>query len=156
MNPLDLVAAAVVAVWIGIAIVLALVDARTHRLPNRLVLPLYPLGGAAAAVVSLRVGSVGPLLGAGLWAVILFAAYWVLYRFGGMGGGDVKLAGAIGLLTGSFGGEAPLVATLVAFAAGGLVALMLVVLRRARRRSRIAFGPFMLLGAAVATVSALA
>jgi leader peptidase (prepilin peptidase)/N-methyltransferase len=156
VNPLDLVAAAVVAVWIGIAIVLALVDARTHRLPNRLVLPLYPLGGAAAAVVSLRVGSVGPLLEAGLWAVILFAAYWVLYRFGGMGGGDVKLAGAIGLLTGSFGGEAPLVATLVAFAAGGLVALMLVVLRRARRRSRIAFGPFMLLGAAVATVSALA
>lgn len=157
MSALDLVSAALLTVWIGLAVCLAVIDARMHRLPNRLVLPLYPVGAAAALAAAFRANSPAPLVGAAASAAVLFAGYWLLHRFGGgMGGGDVKLAGAIGLLTGTHGWEAPLAATAVAFFVGGLTAVVLVASRRAHRRSRIPFGPFMLLGAAVAMISPLA
>lgn len=148
MNLAAAAGGAFLVVALALSAALAVVDSRRHRLPNRLVLPLYPIGLAYAAARSLQEGSAAPLLGGAIAAAVLFAAHGLLYAGGGgLGGGDVKLAGALGLLTGAHGWEAPVLATALAFVGGGAFALALIATRRADRRTRIAFGPFMLAGA---------
>jgi leader peptidase (prepilin peptidase)/N-methyltransferase len=133
----------------AISVVLALIDLDTHRLPNAVVLPGYLVGAAllgAAGVIShdwhaLIVAAIG---GAGAFAVFFAIAFAVP---GGMGFGDVKLAGVLGLFLG-FLGWGPLVVGLFAgFLLGGLFAIGLLATRRAGRRSGIPFGPWMLAGA---------
>jgi leader peptidase (prepilin peptidase)/N-methyltransferase len=70
-----------------------------------------------------------------------------LIHVGGMGGGDVKLAGVIGLYLGWLGWGALAVGALAAFLLGGVFGVLLLALRRAGRRSAIPFGPWMLAGA---------
>jgi leader peptidase (prepilin peptidase) / N-methyltransferase len=65
----------------------------------------------------------------------------------GIGWGDVKLSGVIGLYLGWFG-----VSTLLAGLVGGyllaaVTGIGLIVARRATRKSQIPFGPFMIAGA---------
>ena len=66
-----------------------------------------------------------------------------------MGWGDVKLAGLIGLATGFPG---CLVALGLAIIGGGLLAIVLVALRRRSRWDVIPFGPFLCAGALLAMV----
>jgi leader peptidase (prepilin peptidase)/N-methyltransferase len=68
----------------------------------------------------------------------------------GMGYGDVKLAGLLGLYLGWLGWGPVLVGTFTGFLLGGLVGVALLVTRRAGRRTAIPFGPFMLGGAMLA------
>jgi leader peptidase (prepilin peptidase)/N-methyltransferase len=62
----------------------------------------------------------------------------------GMGGGDVKLAGLLGLMVGFPG---ILVALWIAVVVGGVVAIILLILRMKGRKDAIPFGPFLALGA---------
>lgn len=133
----------------GIGIALTAIDLDTHRLPDRIILPSYGvlavlLGGAALLT---GVGEAAARAAAG--AGILFAFYLALALISprGMGMGDVKLAGLIGLVLGWVGWAALAVGALAAFLLGGLAAATLIVLRRARRTSGIPFGPWMLGGA---------
>ncbi len=135
------------AMFAVVGVRLAAIDVREHRLPNRLVLPLYAVGLVPAAV-ALAVGEPTASLRALLAAAALFAFYYVLHRAGGgMGAGDVKLAGAIGLFLGVLGWTETILGAVAGFVLGGLWSLALVAARRAGRGTRIAFGPFMLAGA---------
>jgi leader peptidase (prepilin peptidase)/N-methyltransferase len=69
---------------------------------------------------------------------------------GGLGRGDVKLAGVLGLLLGWLGWGQAIVSIFAAFIISGVIALSLLLTGRASRSSRIAFGPSMILGAWVA------
>jgi leader peptidase (prepilin peptidase)/N-methyltransferase len=75
----------------------------------------------------------------------LFLAIALISR-GGMGWGDVKLAGLIGLATGF-----PLVFLSIIMAAilGGIVAVALVIARKRQRRQTIPFGPFLAVAAMI-------
>jgi leader peptidase (prepilin peptidase)/N-methyltransferase len=66
---------------------------------------------------------------------------------GGMGFGDVKLAGVLGLFLGFLGWPELVVGTFSAFVLGGLFSIALLLTRRATRKSGIPFGPWMLAGA---------
>lgn len=66
---------------------------------------------------------------------------------GGMGGGDIKLALAIGL---ALGWQLGLVAIFVAFLVGGVLAIALMALGRARGKAQVPFGPFLAGGAIIA------
>ena len=68
----------------------------------------------------------------------------------GMGGGDVKLAGMIGLLVGIPGA---VVALWIAAMIGGVVAVALLISRKRGRKEGIPFGPFLSLGAIVVILS---
>jgi leader peptidase (prepilin peptidase)/N-methyltransferase len=133
----------------AISIALALIDLDTHRLPNALVLPAYLVGAVLLGAAGLLAGDPGALLGAAIGAVALFALYLALALAypGGMGFGDVKLAGVVGLFLGFLGWDTLVVGAFAAFVLGGLYAVALVVLRRARRGTGIPFGPWMLAGA---------
>ena len=142
------------AALIGIGGWLAVIDARTHRLPNRIVLPTLAVLIALAAVDALATGRSAELVRALLGMLILGAFYAVLRGISraGMGGGDVKLAALIGMVLGWHGWRALEIGAASAFVLGALYAIVLVALRRAHRRTRIAFGPWMIAGALLGVV----
>lgn len=148
MTPVTVASAATFGVLAVISGWLVAIDVREHRLPNRLVMPLYPLGLVVPVVALLATGSVDALISAAVSAVAMLLFYGALHAFGGgMGAGDVKLAGALGLFLGSIGWVTPLVATALAFLLGGLWSAWLLARRRAGGGDRIAFGPYLLAGA---------
>jgi len=96
-------------------------------------------------LVSPRQGVANRLLGAGVGLVLFLAPALLLP--GGLGGGDVKLAGLIGLLLGF---PAVFWALAVGVVLGGLVAIGLVAVAGRDPEYAIPYGPFMCLGALVA------
>ena len=123
-------------------------DLRKHRLPNRIVFPFVFATHTALPVIAALSGQWGTILRVWGSGLVLWAFY-VLMRmlsFGALGRGDVKLALALGGLIGYFSWANLLWATLVTFIVGGLCAVVLVLSRSVTRRTRIAFGPLMLIG----------
>ena len=140
--------------------VLVVIDVQVKRLPNALTYPSYPIGlallGLAAAIDHRGHDFRRALIG----MVIFFAAYallWLIYP-AGLGLGDVKLAGVLGLYLGWIGWGAWSVGLIGGFMLGGLLSALLLAIRVVNRKSRIPFGPFMLGGALLAVLfgSALA
>ena len=133
----------------AISVALSAIDLDVHRLPNAIVLPAYAvgavlLGGSAIAGANL-VGLASMAAGSG--ALVLFYLILALVRPGGMGMGDVKLAGVIGLFLGALGWGPLVVGVFAAFLLGGLYGLALIITGRASRKSGVPFGPWMLGGA---------
>jgi leader peptidase (prepilin peptidase)/N-methyltransferase len=133
----------------AVSIVLTLIDLDTNRLPNVIVLPSFVVGLlllGSAAVIS---ADWAALLSGVIGMVSLWSFYWLLrlVRPGGMGGGDVKLAGVLGLHLAWIGWGAFAVGAFFAFLYGGVFGIALILSRRAGRRTAIPFGPWMLLGA---------
>lgn len=136
--------------WTAAAgIALAVIDARTMRLPDRLVLPLYPFLAGVLSLDALTTGDhhfVRAAASLALW-VGLFAV--LHYGSGGraMGLGDVKLAAPLGVLLGWLGWPCSVFGLVAGFWVGGYVALMKLVGRRAQMRARVPYGPWLLSGA---------
>jgi len=147
---------------------LTIIDIRSHLLPNSIVFPSYAVAGVllVAAAISASIGasaaedaSKAELFGVpGLGVVAGGAVLWLFYfvlRFihpPGMGFGDVKLAGALGLYLGYLGWSHIFAGTFAAFLLGGLWSVGILIARRGTLGSAIPFGPFMLAGAALAMV----
>ncbi|PZU48256.1 MAG: prepilin peptidase [Microbacterium sp.] len=133
----------------AISIALTMIDLDTHRLPNVIVFPSYFVVGALLILASVLTGDYVALLRAAIGGAALFGAYLLLTIAypGGMGGGDVKLAGVLGMILGWFGWASLIVGAFAAFLVGGIVGIALMLGRRASRKSAIPFGPWMLLGA---------
>lgn len=140
--------ALMIGLFSAVLVFLAVIDWKTHRLPNAIVLPLYPALGLAVAAGT-AAGAIAPA--AALTAVISMAAafiiLWLIAFFtGGLGFGDVKLGGLLGLVCGLESGyAAALGALILPMLLGGLVALPL--LFAGRRKHEFAFGPYMVAGA---------
>lgn len=120
---------------------LCIADLTERRLPNRLVLPGYlvagvviPIGGASGVPVS-------PL--ALLSAIAYLGFLAALAVLGGMGMGDVKLAGVLGFAAGSLSLTSAVLSPVLAFAIGSIVAVVTLVQRRGRS---IPFGPCLIAG----------
>ncbi len=129
----------------AIAVALALIDLDVHRLPNVVVLPSYPVLGVLLAV---GVGGHG-LLRAAAGAFLLFGLFLVVAVAapGGIGFGDVKLAGVVGGMTAAVSWGAFLTSAFGGFLLGALAGVLLILGRRAHRKTAVPFGPFMLLAA---------
>lgn len=135
----------------AIGMALAWIDVDTHRLPDAIVLPSYPVAVVLLVGATAAAGDWGAGLRALLGGVILLAFYLLLVVVypAGMGLGDVKLAGVLGLYLAWLGWGALVVGAFAAFLVGGVFAVGLLLARRAGRRSGIPFGPWMILGAAI-------
>nr|WP_241263524.1 A24 family peptidase [Microbacterium esteraromaticum] len=136
----------------GIGAWLIVIDARTHRLPNRIVLPTLGALVLLAIIEALATGDGERLVRALLGGLALGAFYAVMHLISrqGMGGGDVKLAAVIGLVLAWHGWQVLVLGAAAAFLLGALYAIVLMLLRRANRHTRIAFGPWMIIGAVLA------
>lgn len=138
----------------AISIALALIDIDTHKLPNKIVLPSYGVAILLLTGAALAVGAVSSLGTAliGMCALGLLYLVLALAWPGGMGFGDVKLAGLLGLYLGYLGWPQLIVGAFAGFILGGLFGLILLITRRASRTAGIPYGPWMLAGAWVGIV----
>ncbi len=133
----------------AVSVALALIDIDVHKLPNRIVLPAYAVGAALFTAASIVSSDYSILLRVGIAMAALFLSYFLMAFVypAGMGLGDVKLAGVLGLYLGWIGWGAVVVGALGAFILGGIYAFVLILGKRANRKSGIPFGPWMLAGA---------
>lgn len=130
-------------------VVVAVIDARTRRIPNRLTYPLTPTLLVLFAAAGLLGGSPQAALRAVLGGVAAFGALLALALISprGMGMGDVKLGASIGLGLGYLGWGHVVVGLLTGFFLGGVIALGLITLRLRGRRDLMPFGPYLAAGA---------
>jgi leader peptidase (prepilin peptidase) / N-methyltransferase len=145
--------ATVALAWTAAAgIVLGAVDLAVHRLPDRVTLPAAAGAATALLVDAAVLGTWPALLRAGLAAAAAFglAALAALISPDGLGFGDVKLLGLLGLVLGWVGWGALLAGVFLGLLTGALVSLALVATRRAGWRTALPFGPPLLVGAVLA------
>lgn len=146
-----ILAACAVLLFVVNAVRLTAIDFRSHLLPNRILWPWFLAAAVLLGASALLAGDPAMLLRTLLGGVVLFAGYLVLHLIApaGMGLGDVKLAAVLGLYLGFVSYSHLLMATALAFILGALWAGALLLTRKMTMRSSVAFGPFMLLGAAI-------
>jgi leader peptidase (prepilin peptidase)/N-methyltransferase len=139
-------------VFTALGVALAAIDLAVRRLPNLLVLPAYPV----IAVLLAGAGAVqqdwSSVLRAGLGGLALFLFFFALATIHpqGMGFGDVKLAGVVGLVLGYLSWSALLVGAFAAFFLGAVVGIVVIVAGTDGRKTALPFGPFMVVGALLA------
>jgi leader peptidase (prepilin peptidase)/N-methyltransferase len=139
---------------VAVGVALSLIDIDVHRLPNKIVLPSYAVVGALLVVATIGTGDWSALLRAAVGGVALYLFYFLLMFVypKGMGFGDVKLAGVLGMSLGWLGWGPLVVGAFLGFLLGGVVGGGLMAVKLATRKSRIPFGPFMITGAYVAVL----
>lgn len=133
----------------AVSVALALIDLDTHRLPDKIVLPAYAVGGGLLILVGILEGDGWSVLRALIGGAAAFLLYLLLglTKPGAMGYGDIKLAGLLGLYLGWAGWSSLAIGVFAGFVIGGLVAVALLIARRVKRSGGIPFGPSMLAGA---------
>jgi leader peptidase (prepilin peptidase)/N-methyltransferase len=137
----------------AVGVALTMIDLDVQRLPDALTLPSYPVGLALLGIAAGVDGTGWPYARALIGMAALFGFYatvWFVYP-AGMGLGDVKLSGVLGLYLGWLGWGQLVVGAFSAFLVGAVVSVMFVVLRGGGRKTKVPFGPFMLLGVLIAT-----
>jgi leader peptidase (prepilin peptidase)/N-methyltransferase len=109
----------------AVSIALAFIDLDTHTLPNRIVIPSYIVGALLLGATGLIQGNYSAIYRAllGMLALSLFYFGMALIYPGGMGMGDVKFAGVLGLFLGYLGWDVLLVGAFSAFVLGGFLHL---------------------------------
>lgn len=137
-----------------VGVALALIDWRTRLLPTRIIAPTYLILIALVLIAALASGEPRLLLRAAVgWAVMggIYVLLWVIYP-AGMGYGDVRLSGLLGIVLGYLGlGELAL-GGWAGFLLGGVGGVVLVAFKVIDRRHN-PFGPWMLIGALVGIVA---
>ena len=132
-------------VWLVIAellIILLVYDLKWMVLPNRIVFPLIVISVIYSVILSINTDNyITGVIG----ALILFGFFYVMFQLSDgrwIGGGDVKLGLALGLIVGG-----PLNAVLLLFIAsllGSFVSVPLL-LKGAGAKTKVPFGPFLII-----------
>jgi leader peptidase (prepilin peptidase)/N-methyltransferase len=140
----------------AVGVALAAIDLQVRRLPDRITLPAYPALLALLAAAALVGHEAWPLARAVLGGLALGGVYLLLalLRPGGIGGGDIKVAGLAGLALGWLGWRTELGGAALGFVLAGVAGLALLVARRVTLHSHISYGPFLIGGALLALLAA--
>ena len=135
---------------VPVGVALAVVDWRTRLLPTRVIAPSYALVVVGVLVGWVATRDTDDLVRAGWGWLVAGGLYWLMWRIypRGMGYGDVRLSGVLGLALGQLGWGPLLVGVYAGFLLGGLVGGVLS-LARVVDRTGYPFGPFMLVGSLV-------
>jgi prepilin signal peptidase PulO-like enzyme (type II secretory pathway) len=144
-------------VLLTMLVVLAVYDLRWLLLPDKVMVPLMVV--ALVYAVTMAGLHAWVLHDPGAWRMLLgplvaavgaggaFYALVALSKGRAMGGGDIKLAFAMGLMLGLQGTAA---AMLLAFNVAAIVGVVLIATKKRGRRDQIPFGPFLVGGTVVA------
>lgn len=152
----------ILAMAVSLMIAVSVIDLEHKLILNRMiypaivvlmfVAPFWPELGIARSFWgnSGMIGSLASSMVAGGGAFLIFFAIILIFP-AGMGGGDVKLAGAVGLMVGF---PHVILALWLAIVGGGLVAIFLLLSRKRGRKDAIPFGPFLALSAVAVLLAA--
>ncbi len=139
---------------VPVGVVLALIDWRTRLLPTRIIVPTYLVLIPLVVIAALASGEPRLLQRAAIgWAVMggIYVLLWVIYP-AGMGYGDVRLSGILGIVLGYLGWGQLALGGWAGFLLGGVGGVVLVALKLIDKRNN-PFGPWMLIGALVGIVA---
>lgn len=145
--------AAIPAYWVFSAVLLAVsaIDLEHSIVPNRLVYPALAAAGPLLVAASAGDRSFGSLATSAIGGAAAFAFLLVVHLVqpAGMGFGDVRLAGVIGVYLGWLGLGQVALGLVAGFALAAVVGAGLLVVGTAGRRTKVPFAPFMAAGAMV-------
>lgn len=127
----------------GILLSIALIDAETQTIPDRLNFALAVCGVAGTALSP--AGWRGHIIGAVCVSVPMFLL--CLAIDGAFGGGDIKLMAAAGLF---LGWQNTLLAMFFGILGGGVYGMYLLAAKKADKKDHFAFGPFLCAGIVLA------
>ncbi|WP_253886256.1 prepilin peptidase [Actinokineospora diospyrosa] len=137
----------------AILVALAAVDLAEHRLPSAIILPSYPILGAGLTAVAILDSRYANLAMSLTGMVTLAAAYLTLaLTTSGLGAGDVKLAGLLGLTLGWYGWTTILTGTLLGWLLAATARFTLRATRHIDRTAPTPLGPHLGIGAIVALI----
>ena len=141
-------------VLFALLVVLSVTDLSHRLVPRRLLYPglalIVPLLVAAAAADRSWHSLTGSFVAGAVAFAVFFLTWWFVPK--GMGFGDVRLAGTIGLAVGYLSLLHAYIAFLSAFVLGALFGLVMMAMTGGGRRTRIPFAPALALGAVIATL----
>ena len=133
---------------VTVLVIVSVIDIQMQIIPNKIIYPAIPIGLAAMGIVALVRGDgniiLRSLIGFAIGAVPLGLLALLIPK--GMGMGDAKLAA----FTGIFLGYYQAIALFFGFLLGSILGILLMVLGRKGRKSRIPFGPYLAAGALIA------
>lgn len=129
-----------------IAIPLAIIDIREHRLPNRLTLSAVVITFCCLVLAAAISGDWLKLLVASSIAVGTFLIGWWLAAKGGIGMGDVKLLVSLNAIAGYLSPLLPLFAMTAGFVLATAISGIRIVLKKLNPKGAIALGPYLLIG----------
>ena len=127
----------------------SLIDITTHRLTRSVTMRAALIGGpllSIAAIANNQPGKIG-VMALSFTATLLTFMTLSLASKRGIGAGDVRLAAVLAMFLGYLGARYVVQGLALGFMLGGVVALFLLISRKATRNTRIAFGPYICIGA---------
>lgn len=133
-------------IWSGIAVCLLVIfvaDVKYQIIPDEMQIVLGSLSFVLQLLISPTVYIAAMSLVAGGAVMLPILTIYLFTKGKGMGFGDVKLAISMGILLGIKGG---LLGLYLAFIAGAIVGLILIMGKKLKIKSKIAFGPFLVIG----------
>jgi leader peptidase (prepilin peptidase)/N-methyltransferase len=137
---------------IAMCIEQSMIDLVTHRLPRGVTFRATIIGGPLLTLAAINHddnGRIGVMFASFVVTLALFALLAAVSK-GGIGGGDVRLAPVLAMFLGWLGASHVYIGLGSGFILGGIAAGAMLVTRRASASTRIAFGPFLCIGAVIA------
>ena len=134
---------------IAMCIEQSIIDYTTHRLPRGVTFRAAIVGGPLLTLAAINhddTNRIGVMFASFVVTLVLFATLAAFSR-GGIGGGDVRLAPVLAMFLGWLGASHVYIGLGSGFILGGVVAVAMLVTRRASASTRFAFGPFLCIGA---------
>jgi leader peptidase (prepilin peptidase)/N-methyltransferase len=125
---------------------LAKTDILKRRLPNKYVLPAFPITLLGQLAAGLSAGTWINMLWAVLAMLLTFAVSLGVNRLGLLGMGDVKLMAVMALALGWYSATLPILALLISFSLAGIVAFFLLAVGKMRLGGSLPLGPYLLIG----------
>ena len=135
-------------------VALSMIDLDTYRLPTPIIYTTIAISLPLLALAALLDGDARGIVEALAGGAIAFGLLFVIHLISprGMGFGDVRLAGLLGLFLGWI--ELPMVGVglFLGFLLAAVVGIGLMIAGRRGRRDRVPFGPFLAAGALLAVL----
>ncbi len=148
INPITVI------VWLELILLLAITvllmaafvyDARYMLLPEKFMLPAAGLGVMYLGLQALNLGwlALGPQLIALAIVLMLYTALWYFSKGKWLGAGDIRIVAVMGLLLAP---KQLIVGLIAAYVIGAAWGVYLILAKDKTRKSKMAFGPFLIIG----------
>jgi leader peptidase (prepilin peptidase)/N-methyltransferase len=125
---------------------LAKTDILERRLPNKYVLPAFPITLLGQVIAGISSGIWWNMLWATLAMIVTLLVSLGVNRMGLLGMGDVKLMSAMALALGWYSVTLPVLAMLISFFVAGIVAFLLLALGKIKLGGSMPLGPYLVAG----------
>jgi leader peptidase (prepilin peptidase)/N-methyltransferase len=125
---------------------LAKTDILERRLPNKYVLPAFPITWLGQLLAGVTGAGFVNMLWALLAGVVTFTLSLLINRLGLLGMGDVKLMTVMALALGWFSPLLPIIALGLSFLIAGIVAIWLLLGKKLKLGGSMPLGPYLIAG----------